>query len=344
MTRRLMTRRLVATAVLVTAAGFAPLHAQGPAANLVQNADLEAGLAAGQTLPPGWSRFGKADTAYSGTVQPGGRFGGNAVRVQCGQDYAGVNSTRVKLDPTRRYAARAWVKVEPNAKGSAWIKLDYTDSTGKWLGDSKSGVAVRPGPMEWQLASIVVPGDLYPGAAQISLAVGCGTETVAWFDDLELVAREPGPPGNLLADGGMEWVVGERQSKWGISQAPGGTVQRFRRSVPVREGWYSMQLVGKAQWVASDSPPLPLDRTKKYTLTGWIRARVGRGTIKINYLKDGKYLAQTDSPPVTANTWTQVRVEAQLDKYPEATHLGVGCFSSGGDCDVLYDDLVFRAE
>jgi len=338
-----MHARVLLGAVLSTAC-LTPLAAQAPPGNLVQNADLEGALPAGQTLPAGWSRFGKAETTYGGDVRPGGRFGGNALRVQCEREYAGVNSTRVRLDPTRRYGGRAWVRLEPGAKGSAWLKLDYTDSSGKWLGDSKSGISVKAETEAWQLVTFTAPGDLYPGAAMVSLAVGCGTESVAWFDDLELTAREPAAPGNLLPDGGMEWVVGDRQSKWGLSQAAGGTIQRLRRSVPVKEGWYSMQLVGKADWAASDSGSVPIDRAKKYVLTGWVRARVGRGTIKINYLRDGKYLAQTDSARVTANQWTEVRVEADLARYPEATHLSVGCFTSGGEADVLYDDLVFRAE
>jgi hypothetical protein len=339
-------RRAASLAVLATAAlGFAASAQNTSSKNLVNNPTMDEALDAGRQLPMGWYGFGKSDAPFKVEMQEG-RFETRGLHIESTGEYAGCTTNRVPVNPAHRYQGRAWVKIDPSSSGTAGVKFDFFDAAGKYLGDGKATVSVRPdAAADWQLISILCSGEVVPGAAQVALAMTTNGKVTAWFDDAEMIERDGADPANLLPDGGMEVVAGNGQSKWGLSQAQGGTVQRIRRRVPVKEGWYSMQLVGKAQWASSDAAfNVPLDRAKKYTLTGWIRSRVGKGRIKINYLKDGKYLAETPSVNVEGSQWQQVTVVADPAKYPEANQLGVGTTSGGGEVDCLFDDLCFKAE
>lgn len=336
----------LAGGALLLAAGISAL-AQAPEApkNLVVNASMDESLDTRTALPTGWYRFGKSETPYTVEIAEGGRFSQKCLHILGTGDYAGATTNRIVLDPAKRYAARAWIKMDPSSTGSANLKLDFFDDSGKYYGDSKANASIKAGPEGWRMVTLVARGDLYPGATRVAAALTTNGKVEAWFDDAELVEREPDVPGNLLPDGGMEWAVGENLTRWGLSQAPGGTVQKVRRRVPVREGWHCLQLVGKAAWASSDAggTQIPLDRTKKYTLTGWARARTGSARIKINFLKDGKFLGQQTSQGVSANEWQQQTVVADLSKYPEATQLGVGA-NAMGEIDAFFDGFVLTAE
>jgi hypothetical protein len=332
----LLIAAFLSTAACLTAAA----QTQTLTANLVLNPSMEEPLEMRTQLPKSWYRYGKPDQAWKAEIVDEGRYSAKGLRLESTGDYSGATSNRIPVEPGKRYAGRVWVKVDPNTQGTAGVKLDYFDAAGKYLGEVRS--SMPKGADGWRLASVIAAGDQFPNTATIGLAMNVSGKGIAWFDDPELVVREAAP--NLLADGGMEAVVGETQTKWGLAQAPGGTCRRIRRQVPVKDGWFSLQLVGKADWVSSDhSSYIALDPSKKYTLTGWIRARTGKARIKINYLKDGKYLGQQTSPDVTVNQWTQQTIVADLSRYPEATQLGVGC-NSGGEVDAIFDHFVLKAE
>jgi hypothetical protein len=323
----------------VAAAGLTALAQDTP--TLAPGGNFDGPQTAGG-LPTGWYRYGQAGSTHRETVVEGGRTG-NCIRVEGAGSYAGVASAKVPLDPTARYAARAWARPAADTTGGAYLKVDFFDATGKYVGDSKVKPTVKTAGEAWQYLSLVVPGNLHAEATQIAVAVGVNQATVACFDDVELVRREGET--NLLADGGFELVAGESPTGWGLSQPPGGTIRRVRRSVPVREGWSSMQLVGRAAWTSSDAgTSLPLDRAKRYTLTGWARARLGKARIKINYMKDGMWLGHTTSPDAAGNQWQQLTVIGEPDKFPEATRISAGANCSGPDVDALFDGFVLKAE
>jgi len=309
-------------------------------ANLVRGGDFENPAANG--IPAGWYRYGQAGAPHRATLVDGGRTG-KCVQVEGEGSYAGVASGRVPLDHSGAYAARAWARIPADAANTAYVKVDYFDSTGKYLGESRTKPSVRAAGDTWQYLSLVAPGNLYDEATQIAVAVGVNQPGRACFDDVELLRREPEE--NLLPDGGFEIVAGDAPSSWGLGQAQGGTVRKVRRSVPVKEGWSCLQLVGRAAWTSSDaSGALPLDRSKKYTLTGWARARVGKARIKINYMKDGTWLGHITSPDAAGNQWEKLTVVGDSSRYPEANRISAGANASGPEVDALFDHFVLRAE
>lgn len=312
----------------------------GAQGSLVRGGDFE--MAGSGGVPAGWYRYGEAGSMHQAAVVEGGRSG-NCVRVEGQGSYAGVASVKIPLDQSGLYAARAWSRPAQGAAGAAYLKVDYFDAAGKYLGESRVKPSVRPAGEAWQYLSLVTPGNLYPDATQIAVAVGVNRNTPACFDDVELLRREPEP--NLLPDGGFEVVAGDTPSSWGLSQAQGGTVRRVRRSVPVKEGWSCLQLIGRSPWVSSDSGgSVPLDRNAKYTLTGWARARTGKARIKINYLKDGMWLGHITSPDAAGNQWEKLTVVGDAARYPEATRISAGANCSGPEVDAMFDHLVLTVE
>jgi hypothetical protein len=65
--------------------------------------------------------------------------------------------------------------------------------------------------------------------------------------------------------------------------------------------------------------------------------------IKIDYLQGDNHLGMTESDESNANKWEQLKVTAEPDKFPEATHLIV-CAVVAGDFEASFDDFVLTAK
>jgi hypothetical protein len=317
--------------------------AQEKPLNLIQNAGLEEALDAKTGLPKDWYRFQRPVNAYKMEVLADEMGAGNVVRVQGEGDYGGVVANKLPLDPAKVYAARAWVRAEGASTARVFIKLDFFDEKGAYLKSSKSNISVKPGAPGWQVVSLVERGWDYPEAKQVAAVCGVNGQATAWFDNVELVLRD-GRKEELLPDGGMETVAGESHLRWTIHQAKDGKAQRLRRQVPVKDGWYSIQLRGAAQWAITESPHVNLEPGKKYTFSGWARARKGKAQIKIGYFGPDGYLGQTVSPDVTANEWQMRAVVAEPEKFPGATRISVAGVGNGPEIEVFFDAFSLIAE
>lgn len=313
----------------------------GAVANLIQNSTLDAGLE-GKPLPKGWYRFGKPVEGYRVEVAGPGRTDEKAVRLAGEGEYGGVTTNTSRLDRTKEYAARAWFKVEGGSDVRAFLKLDFMDDARKWIGSSRS-VSIPATKDGWTLVSLIDPVREFPEATQVALAAGINGHGTVWVDDFELTAR-PAPVENLLPDGGFEFNLGDSPARYTLNQSKGGTVRMLRRTLPVRDGWYALQLVGKGDWAVADGQSIPVEPGKKYVLTGWARARSGKAFVRFTYLGDKGYLGNTMSEPVTSNEWTQVTVNWEPEKYPGITRLTAGAHVSGGEVDAIFDGFVLRAE
>jgi hypothetical protein len=333
-----MTKRMWLPAALL-AAGLAGAQEQMV---VITPAALLDGPATASGLPAGMNRFERPAKAYASTLVKEGRAGGDAaLKIEGEGEYAGATCGTVPIDHTRIYAGRAWFKTTGDTK--AFLKLDFYDKDGKYLRSSRS--MSPPKGTGWQSVSLCERGWDYSEAARVTLAVGLNGKGGILVDDPELVARPGGAGDNLLRDGSMEVVVGDKLANWSVVQAEKGTVQMVRRSVPVRDGWFALQLQGEAGWAIAQPERVDWVRSKKYTLTGWVRAREGAGALKLSYFDaEGKYIGGTTSPQVRENAWKQVTVAAEPEKFPTAVGLMVGGVGSGPKMDVLFDAFVLRSE
>jgi len=251
--------------------------AQQPETNLLADGGFE-GVAENTGQPRGWYFFRRPTTGYRASLVEDGRSG-HAVRLEGEGEYGGVGSPRQMHDASRIYAARAWVKfAAPDSE--AFLKLDYQNEQGMWVASSRE-VRLRGGPGEWQPLSLYERAwEAPPGTARVALVCGIRGKSDLLFDDAELVLRDGGARDNLLADGSMEVTAGGEQSRWRMAQAPGGMIRKVRRSVPVRDGWFCVELAGKAQWAVTETDAVEMQPARRYVLTGWVRARQGRGALK----------------------------------------------------------------
>ena len=148
---------------------------------------------------------------------------------------------------------------------------------------------------------------------------------------------------NLVNNGNMEEVAGGKPAKWGIAAAEGGKIDFASSTEQPKEGKRCMLLKGSAEWGVAYSEKIPLDRKKTYVLTGFAWAKKGAARIKIDYYQGDKYLGMTESDDVNTDKWQQLKVTAEPDSFPEATHL-LACAVVVGDFEALFDDFVMTAK
>ena len=148
---------------------------------------------------------------------------------------------------------------------------------------------------------------------------------------------------NLVNNGNMEDVADGKPAKWVTYAADGGKVDLTSSEDMAKEGKRCMLLKGSAEWGVACSEKTPLDRKKTYTLTGFARTKQGAVKIKIDYLQGDNHLGMTESDESTANKWEQLKVTAEPDKFPDATHLIV-CAVVAGDFEASFDDFVLTAK
>jgi Carbohydrate binding domain len=164
--------------------------------------------------------------------------------------------------------------------------------------------------------------------------------SIAWADGKPR-ADQKGK--NLLDNGNMEDVVDGKPAKWVTYVADGGKIDLASSDDQAKEGKRCMLLKGNAEWGVASAEKIPLDRKKTYTLTGFARAKRGTAKIKIDYFEGDKHLGMTESDEANANKWEQLKVVAEPDKFPEATHLIV-CAVVSGEFEASFDDFVLTAK
>jgi hypothetical protein len=148
---------------------------------------------------------------------------------------------------------------------------------------------------------------------------------------------------NLVVNGSMEDVVAGKLARWGTAVAEGGKIDLTSSTEQPKEGKQCMRLKGSAEWGVAFSEKVPLDRKKTYTLTGFARAKSGTARIKIDYYQGDTFLGMTESDDVTADKWQQLKVVAQLDQFPDSTHI-LACAVAVGEFEASFDDFVMTAK
>jgi Carbohydrate binding domain len=148
---------------------------------------------------------------------------------------------------------------------------------------------------------------------------------------------------NLIKNGNMEDVADGKPAKWVTYNADGGKIDLTSSDDMAKEGKRCMLLKGNAEWGVACTEKIPLDRKKTYTLTGFARTKRGAVKIKIDYIQGDNLLGSTESDESNANKWEQLKVIAEPDKFPDATHLIV-CAVVNGDFEASFDDFVLTAK
>jgi hypothetical protein len=165
----------------------------------------------------------------------------------------------------------------------------------------------------------------------------------AWFDDIELVSRPAPPAGNLLRNGSMEDVVGDRPHGYQSFFAEGGSGTLSFDTEDPKDGWYTLRSKGDSQWCVSMETKVPVEKGKTYTYRGWARAKTGTAQIKLDYFKGDEWIGQSVSDDHTEDAWRRLAVISELGNFPDATHIGAAVVGSGGQYDARFDGLTLTA-
>ena len=148
---------------------------------------------------------------------------------------------------------------------------------------------------------------------------------------------------NLAVNGDFEKVKDGVPADWSTVGNEGGTVTHKAVTDKPKEGKYCLQLKNKGEWAVAFSSKVKIDRTKKYALTGFARAKSGTATIKIDYYNGDEYLAHTESEPQIKDEWTELKVDSDLDSHKAATHILVAVVVLG-DGEAYFDKLELTAK
>ncbi len=161
--------------------------AQPDGTNLIRNPSLEQPVLR-TGLPSGWSGLPQKDAAYRREIVDGGKTGKKSLKISGAGAHGVVFVVGVKLDRTKRYALKGWVKLQGEQDSRAYIKFNYFHDH-KNLGLVET-VTVTPDQKGWQLLERTDRAAEVPDASMLWISYVLGGKGVAWFDDLELVAYD----------------------------------------------------------------------------------------------------------------------------------------------------------
>lgn len=338
-------RRFAISLACVFMLGASLCLAQSESPNLVRNPSLDEELE-GRVIPRGWSVGTDPPASYRVAIVDEAFSGMKSLRIEGDGRFGVAGTNLVEIDRNRRYTARAFVRAEGDGAG-VHLKLQYHDADGQYIDGSYPGHSIEAEP-GWEAITISDRLYMFPQARFVSVGVALTGKGKAWVDDLELVARESHPnETNLIQEAGASCNQSESSMPWFVTIVPGGRAALRWTTDKPKEGRYCLRLLGKAQWISTATSHLPYDRAKTYTLTGSVRVKSGRAKIGLGYFReqDGKrtHLGSTVAADVTANEWTDLKVIAEPDRYPTATHI-VATAVGNGEVDASFDGFVLTAK
>jgi len=151
---------------------------------------------------------------------------------------------------------------------------------------------------------------------------------------------------NLLKNGGFESVEPNgTPTGWIYITPPGETADYKIITDKPKEGRQCLRIKGHATWAAAiTADRFPIDASKTYVLSGWLRVIRGQGIIKFDYFQGDQHLGQTMSELLGPGAdWKGLTVRTESSAYPAATHVIVTIAGLGElECD--FDALVLKAQ
>lgn len=145
---------------------------------------------------------------------------------------------------------------------------------------------------------------------------------------------------NMAVNGDMEITT---VSGWTVNKPGDAACAIIGVDTPTKKGKYALLLKGTGAWMSANSEQVSINSGAKYRATAWVRTKKGHARIQFDHFENGKWLgSQSDTLRVVKDAWTQVSVESDPEKYPNATHVSIGIVSDGPDVEVYVDDVVMN--
>lgn len=295
-------------------------------------------------VPSGWNRWSSDGSKYMVSVVEGGRGGKRSLQVAGqGQEIA-LNSKRVAVFRGERYVLSGYARVEGDKTARATIQFVYWSKDDQWVGNTTFGEARSDG-AGWQLLATVSALEKFPKAASMNAALVFNSGGKVWFDDLALTKIQPAGEGNLIPNADLEAWVDDNVVCWFKGFPKDGKIALGRGDEKAVEGSSCLRMSGQSPWASANSATVQLDKAKRYRATAFVRVRKGTAQLQIGYFDGGKWIGSSDTASVAPGGWTGLMLDADLSKFENTAWINVAVVASGGDFDVLVDDvtLVERA-
>jgi hypothetical protein len=181
-----MPRAPLTTVVFLTTAAICFAAGEDPT-NLITNPSFE-GEVAQHRLPRGWRPYFDTDKGYHYAVVDGGHTGKKSLMITGEGTRTLVFAEGVKLDRTKRYVLRGWVRYEGDNDGWAMINFNYRKGGTNYY--IKGGDRISAGQKGWQFQSKTDRADEASEADMLWISCKLEGKGKAWFDDLELIAYD----------------------------------------------------------------------------------------------------------------------------------------------------------
>lgn len=310
------------------------------AKNLVSDPSLE-GPPAAEGLPSGWNGHAfNPEDGYKARIGDVGHSGKHSLIIEGKGNWGVVRANRVAIEPGKRYRASGWVKIEGDDKAAADVKFHYYSKDGSYIDQSRIAF-INPRTPGWQQISVTDQLEQFPEAAEIEVALALAGNGKAWFDDLELTARDEKRPAvvNLVANGDMEDVAADRPAGWVVLAAEGGKASGATDEKIHHGGKRSLHFSGEGDWIAAGSAMVRLDQDLAYKAAAFAKIAKGSPVLSVAYFKDGMYLGSvTSDAKQPGDDWVELSMDVDGKQYPEANHISVA-LTAAGEIEAWLDDV-----
>ena len=162
---------------------------------------------------------------------------------------------------------------------------------------------------------------------------------------LALAPLAAAPPANLIADPGFEQVaLGDTlPDGWNRFNAEG---KDCKASIVAggHTGAHALRIAGNGEFCGVVVPAIPMKADERYVVAAWVKADGdAQACVKVDYLKDGAWLGQTDPYKAAADgQWHEMAITDDRAKFPDANQVSLALVVGGGG-QAWFDDVAFVA-
>jgi hypothetical protein len=162
------------------------------------------------------------------------------------------------------------------------------------------------------------------------------------FAALPLAAE---PPANLIADPGFEQAAlgNTLPDIWNRFNAAG---KECAASIVAggHSGAHALRIAGNGEFCGVVVSAVPLAADQRYVVAAWVKADGdAQACVKVDYLKDGAWLGQTDPYKAAADgQWHEMAIADDRAKFADANQVALALVVGGGG-QAWFDDVAFVA-
>ena len=303
--------------------------------NLIENPGFESSLTS-EDLPRGWS-FSFPSGKYKHEKTDSTRSGKHELLVTGSGGEAQLQTNAKPVPNGSLLECEAWLRNEETKGGQSSLAVRFVSAEDS--SPSETGIAgFNPKSTKWQRVHFYCRVEEANSTAMLEIRLtGEGRVRI---DDLMLKPVPHFESSDVIADKGFENVDEKDASPdWDFrSETKTGSFKRITKT-PHR-GKSCVRIEGTEGWgVLLSRRTIPPDRGR-VIVQGFIRTNQGRGQLKVDYFKNGRYVVSSFSAESTGD-WDMLSVESkpELLKKADAIHVTLSAVNDGGPYSVDFDDL-----